>query len=242
MTSDIFLTTEQVILSAIKARIMTMTQTKQMFWNGVENDCVIAGGVFASLINDEAIKDIDVFILNKNVSVYAHLTDNPAIHDKFAIHDSRAGGYLQNPHVHGVATNLDTKVQYILTDHKSRGELLADFDYKHCTVSYVPKEMKLYITRKAFDAIRKKELIVNGDKEPKAWRMEKFIKRGWRTSVIDHHNGLLDSYQSLIQNSVNDMMQRISEQRGILPATMTIKDDTHGIVAQAVDDILYGSK
>lgn len=245
MTSDIFLTTEQVIISAIKAQIQSMMHTKQMFWNGVVNDCVIAGGVFASLINDEPLKDIDVFILNKNVSVYAHLTDNNSIHEKWKIRDSGAGGYLQNPHIHGVATNLNTKVQYILTDYATREELLKDFDYKHTTVSYVPKEMKLYITRGAFDAIRNKELVVNGHKEPKVWRESKFVKRGWRTSAIDHHQALKESFQHLndkydqvIKDALGDMLNKINP----VPATMTIKDDTHGIVAQAVDDILYGSK
>ena len=165
-----------------------------------------------------------MFILNKNVSVYAHLTDNPAIHDKFAIRDRDAGEYLDNPHIHGTALNLNTKVQYILTDYTSREELLKSFDYKHCTISYVPKEMKLYITRGAFDAIRNKQLVVNNDQPQKKWRYDKFVKRGWRTGhAFDHHKGLLDSYQSLIQQSVNDMMRNINRQKGMLP-TLDEKD------------------
>lgn len=235
---NVFTDAEQVFINAVKAHLQNNISTKKIFWNGVENDCVIAGGFFASVFNNESIKDIDVFILNKNVSVYTHLTDNSPIHENWKIRDTDAGHYLDNPHIHGTATNLDTKVQYILTDHKSRGELLADFDYRHCTVSYVPMDNKLYITRSAFDAIRNKELIENGDNKPKYWREKKFKNRGWRTSAIDHHKGLDDGFDKIVKDALGDMMSRINP----VPATMTIKDDPNGIVAQAVDDILYGSK
>lgn len=210
MSDNVFSNAEQVIISAVKAQTLVMIQNKQMFWNGVETDCVIAGGVFASLINDAAIKDIDVFILNKNVSVYAHLTDNARNSDPWVIRDRGADNYLKNPHIHGTAFNTKTKVQYILTDYATREDLLKDFDYKHTTVSYVPKEMKLYITRGAFDAIRNKHLIVNGDNKAQHWRQSKFENRGWKMAwtATQHHQGLTDSYQATIQQSVADMIKR----------------------------------
>lgn len=185
MNNVIFKPTEIALINAIKAQIQSMIHTKQIFWNGVYEDCVITGGVFPSLINGEKLKDIDVFILNKNINVYAHLTNNAAINDKWLIRDKGAGEYLQNPHIHGTATNINTAVQYILTDYTSREELLKSFDYKHTTVSYVPKEDKLYITRGAYDAICNMNLIPNGDNIPKHWRYSKFVNRGWRTIVSE---------------------------------------------------------
>jgi hypothetical protein len=227
MDNDIFQHTDKVLINSIKHSIETSILAKNIFWNGVITDCVIAGGVFASRFNNETEKDIDVFILNKNVSVYAHLTDNPATSDQWRINDKDAGTYLQNPRIYGTATNLTTKVQYIITDYTSREELVADFDYVHCKVSYDPNTQKLYITRGAYQAIRNKLLIAAPNKATKYWRTAKFISQGWTPSHVhtadDHLKGLNDSFQSVIQQSVNDMLKRIKEQKGMLP-TLDEKD------------------
>lgn len=224
---NVFTKSEQVLIGAVKAHLLTNISTKKIFWNGVMDDCVIAGGFFPSIFNNETFKDIDVFILNKNARVYAHLTNNSSINDSWNIRDTDAGHYLDNPHIHGTATNLNTKVQYILTDYTSREELLKSFDYKHATVSYDPKDNKLYITRGTFDCIRNKELIVNRDNKPKYWREQKFIKRGWRLSAIDHHQGLKESFQHLndkydqiikdtLGDMFNDVMQRHGTTEGVI--------------------------
>lgn len=223
MSESPFDVAEQVLINAIKGNLQSHIDTKGIFWNGITKDCVIAGGFFASTINGEPFKDIDVFVLKKNFSVYNDIAQF-VNGDQWQIRDAMAAPeYLKNPHIHDTDFNTRTKVQYILTDYATRQELIADFDYKHTTVSYVPLEKKLYITRGAFDAIRNKELIVNGNKEPKAWRMEKFVNRGWRTSTIDHHQGLNDSYNQTIKQSVADMLKRISQQKGMLP-TLDEKD------------------
>lgn len=223
-----FSNADQTLIRATKTNIEALIYAKHMFWNGVIDDCVIAGGFFASCMNGEEYKDIDVFILNKNVSVYAHLTDNPAIDDKWLIRDKDAGTYLQNPRIFGTATNIANKVQYILTDYTSREELINDFDYMHCKVSYVPKEGKLYISRGTYQAIRNKLLIDVPHKAQKPWRAEKFIKAGWtpshvHTTIKDYREIINDSFQQTIQQSVNDMITRINQQKGMLP-TLEEKD------------------
>lgn len=177
MTDYIFNATEQTNINAVKINLKNYINGKKMFWNGITRDCVISGGYFASVFTSEPFNDIDVFILNKSVDVYAALTDKKT--GRWKILDRDAGKYLQNPHIFGTATNLDTKIQYILTDYKSRKELLDSFDYVHTTVSYVPAEDILYVTRAAFDAFRQKKLISNGKNVPKYHRQEKFEKRGW---------------------------------------------------------------
>jgi hypothetical protein len=183
---------------------------KDIFWNGITTDCVIAGGYFASAFRDEGFNDIDVFILNKNVGVYQALTDHPSRNVKWKIRDKDAGRYLQNPRIFGTATNTHTKVQFILTDYTSRKELLDHFDYLHATVSYVPAENKLYITRGAFDACRKKQLRPNGSNQPKQWREDKFLKRGW-TAVWSAND-------QIVQKAVADMFDRMKPGAYTIPA------------------------
>lgn len=220
---------EQEIISNAKYNIRKLIFEKAIFWNGITFDCVIAGGFFASAMQDGTYKDIDVFILNDNKGVFSDLTagsrsDNTGAHDWEVRGD--AGEYLQNPHILATALNKKTKAQYILTDYTSREELLKSFDYKHCTVSYVPKEEKLYITRSAFDAIRNKQLIVNGDKEPKEWRETKFKNRGWQLSMkdmkIDHQQALKESFQhlndkydTLIKDALGDMLDDVMKRQTI---------------------------
>ena len=142
------------------------------------NDIVIAGGYFADPVG---FKDIDVFILNSNAVLYGHLTyvgEVDPFNNVWEVRNDK--NYMNgNPHILGVTTNKTTKFQYILTDFKDRKELLADFDFVHCTVSYVPAEDKLYITREAYDCIMKKELRNNKKDEPAMWRKDKFTSRGW---------------------------------------------------------------
>lgn len=210
---------EKNTITAIKHNLSQYLNARGAFWNGVTADCVIAGGYFASAFRSEPFNDIDVFILNKNVNVYAALTDNQ-FRGKWKIRDQDAGTYLQNPRIFGTATNTQTKVQYILTDYTSRKELLDSFDYLHATVSYVPAENKLYITRGAFDACRKKQLRPNGNNQPKQWRCDKFMKRGWTfvntDGAGDYNRGLSDGFNDIIQSAVKDMMSRMSPAPAIL--------------------------
>lgn len=215
---DVFLGPEKAVISAVKSNLILLLETKHAFWNGVTTDCVVAGGYFANAFVDESYKDIDVFILNKNVSVYAHLTDNLRNDDQWVIRDSNAGGYLQNPHIHGTATNVKTKVQYILTDYATRQELLKDFDFRHATVSYDPTERKLYITRGAYDDIRNKVLTKNGKKPVQRWREKKFFDRGWSYpvtvapytgSLSQVEEALKDGYDQIVKKALGEMLYNL---------------------------------
>lgn len=229
MTDDVFRGPEKAVINAVKTNLLMTIDHLKIFGEslGLSNDIVIAGGYFATAFVDEPFKDIDVFILNKNVQVYANLTDNSPIHEKWKIRDKDAGTYLDNPHIHGTALNEGTKVQYILTDYPDRRALLDHFDYRHCTVSYTPIDNKLYITRGAYDDIRNKTLTTNGTNRPKAWREQKFFKRGWRYPIKDNvtqpvdaitkdyslssNDGLGDSYRGIINSALNNMLNNLSK-------------------------------
>lgn len=145
---------------------------------------VVAGGVIPSILLHELINDIDVFILKKNIELFHKLVafkpgDWTLRYFFDENNDSRADDY-KNPHVFATATNKETKVQYILTDHVDRKSLLSDFDYLHCTASY--HEGSLYINRETYDAIMNKTLVrQHKNKKPKVHRTNKFIERGWKS-------------------------------------------------------------
>lgn len=174
-------------------------------------DIVIAGGFFASVFNVETPNDTDVFILNNNVSKFSYLIYTNEPDPSGAVWSVRndAGPYLKNPHIKATALNKDTKVQYILTDFTSRKELLADFDFVHCTTSYVPGEDKLYITREAYDCIMKKELRNNKKDKPADWRIDKFMSRGWRYALKE---GMVEPKT----NWIDDMITRHGNQDAVL--------------------------
>ena len=73
--------------------------------------------------------------------------------------------YMHNTNIVDVINNHRTQAQYILTKYQTREELLEHFDYKHCKVSYVPQEDKLYINRETFDCIKLKVLKWNNKQD-----------------------------------------------------------------------------
>lgn len=174
-----------------------------------EESCVFAGGFFASSILDEEYNDIDMFILKDNRGFFKDLVSqsnaarsssisgayaeplSPTVfgmdsfrNDRWIFRNNeKSYNYLNNDKVVYTAFDNVTRVQYILTKYNTREELLADFDMVHCTVSYVHgKEKKLYITRNAFDCIRKRTIREHNKesfRKIKAARLQKLTAKGW---------------------------------------------------------------
>lgn len=148
---------------------------------------IVAGGCFASMINNEEIKDIDVFILDNEqnrsaVSVMinlANLSRNP---------NAKIGNneYMDDKKIEATITYYSSKIQFIVTQYKTRQELINNFDFQHCCVSYDYTSDKLFLSRETFDAIKSKTLIRNDKKYgfPKKWRYEKFWRRGWKSEGL----------------------------------------------------------
>lgn len=177
---------------------------------------VIAGGVFASIFHKEKIKDIDVFILGEHHIIHSEdwITPN---YDAFStlirykegrwnvqFHLEEDDNY-HNPHVFGTATHKESGIQYIMTDHLTRQDLLKDFDFVHCTVSY--HEGKLNINRGAYDAIANRHLVPqNRKKKIKQWRKDKFRGRGWWD----------DDYPvNQTGRTIKDIMDEILDKKGV---------------------------
>lgn len=101
---------------------------------------------------------------------------------------------VANPHVLRTAFNKATKIQYILTDYKSRLDLLNDFDYLHCTISYVPKTCNLFIKHDSFHAAKYRHLVRNNlqrDVNPK--RKDKFLSASWTEFDAESYRRFLEA-------------------------------------------------
>jgi hypothetical protein len=160
------------------------------------SDIIVAGGAFTSLYHAESVNDIDVFILNSNKNLFHDLIFGKpgrwtVKHKSVDEGDIDTGTdydqdeYPENPAVLATAKNNRNNIQYILTSHKSRQDLINDFDYLHCTPSYEPVTGKLYITPETWTAVSNKILIVNNKdnksfKLKKDYRSKKFFNRGFK--------------------------------------------------------------
>lgn len=156
-----------------------LTQNHIPLWAVNHIHLVVAGGCWASFLNGEPVKDIDIFVLRYPHTTPADINDirNEMCRQHPGIQNKTDSYNRNNDNVAEVWTMPDTKIQFIFTKHKSRKELIDDFDYVHCKASLWGDQ--LYITRKIYDAIKKKELIVNNNKNIQQWREEKFMNRGY---------------------------------------------------------------
>lgn len=137
---------------------------------------VMAGGCFTSWYHKEPVKDIDVFILDNTYIADALFECVKQDVYRFKVGNS---SYMSNAKVSYTAFDTTTQIQYIVSEYKTREELLDHFDLVHDCISFV--ENKLYITREAFDAMRTKTLKNNKGNKPADWRINKFlIDRGFR--------------------------------------------------------------
>ena len=143
-------------------------------WIRQNPNIVVAGGCWASSLHDRNYKDVDIFILDcSNI-------EKEGIRDLMKAWDceDKTEDYARNnDKIDAVWSSRRNKFQFIFTKHKTRKELIEDFDYVHCKASY--NEGKLYITRKIYDAIENRHLITQNNKNIQEWRRNKFLDRGY---------------------------------------------------------------
>lgn len=273
-----FTDNESYNIEHTKNSIKSLIATRNLFCYDITHNVVIAGGFFTSALQNIPFKDIDIFILNKDVAVFNAFTDtflnqgtkqdmNKGYKGRSSLDDldddldfldserilnideaqespewsrSEMMAYMHNPNIVDVINNHRTQAQYILTKYKTREELLDHFDYKHCKVSYVPGEDKLYINRETYDCIWKKILKVNNEQpaqQNQVYRRNNFLNKGW---VFEKD---LEQPNVLTRDLIKESYQQLKEQLAAkaLDAYSTsapVPYSNHGFVAQTVDEIL----
>jgi hypothetical protein len=235
-----------------KKDIKSLIIARSLLWNGITRNVVIAGGFFTSVLQNNKFKDIDIFVLNNDTTVYNELTGgfhnasgqaqvNMTEHG--IMRRSEMMSYMHNTNILDVINNTKTQAQYILTKYETREELLAHFDYKHCKVSYVPEEDKLYINRETFDCIKNKVLKWNNkqlDNPQQIYRKNKFLNEGWllettREEPYANLRGLTGEQIAASYNKIKEQMAaNMLEAYGLPP----MQRQSQGFVAQTVNELL----
>jgi len=187
LAKKLFSPKEQLMLTAIKNDLHKLYHEKrtimeQQTWN--RDRMVIAGNCFASMLKGDTINDYDLFLLDDdhNTKIMEYMETKYRDRDDIRIGSS---GYMNNDRIKKTMFFKESKFQYILTDFKTREELISHFDFKHCRVSYDLMTEKLFITRETMDAIINKTLIPNTNKTPASWRYAKFEDRGWKSEFSE---------------------------------------------------------
>lgn len=242
---------ETFSIETAKREIKGQINSRSLLWNGITRNVVIAGGFFTSVLQNKPFKDIDIFVLNNDTTVYNELTGgfhnasgqaqvNMTEHG--IMRRSEMMSYMHNTNILDVINNTKTQAQYILTKYQTREELLNHFDYKHCRVSYVPEEDKLYINRETFDCIEKKVLKWNNkqlDNPNQVYRKSNFLNQGW---VLETDNEPYANLKGLTSDKIKESYQNLKEQMaaqmleayGLPP----MQQQSQGFVAQTVDELL----
>lgn len=153
---------------------------------------VVAGGFFASYIQDELPNDFDIFILNADMTKISYVRDfirNVEHFDNDSFHENRYDMDVSQivktmsatrSASDGIKVYDHFKFQFIFTKYETRAELLDHFDFEHTKNVYSVHEDKLYISRAAFDAARDKKLRFTIPEENiDEYRTKKFLERGY---------------------------------------------------------------
>jgi hypothetical protein len=223
MTSEAFSREESAHISDTKHKLEKLIKDVGLFeeryvkdWNKEDVQsvdlpwfrfsAVVAGGCISSLLRNEAINDIDTFILKPGETgvgdYFERMFATKSGRWTVKYHLDEDDDY-SNEHVFATALNHDSKVQYIKTDFIDRKALIDHFDLVHCMASY--HEGRLFITRETYDAIMKKHLIVNGKKKVKKWRLDKFRGRDWKTK----EDLMIDEPLKSKSQSLEEMLRKV---------------------------------
>lgn len=154
------------------------------------SNCVISGGMIASIFHDRAVADIDLYptsakalaeikdyILSKNKNI-----KSVEQYELDANGNKVTTSNTSFPLVTVNAVTLTNDVQFIYMDTWENCK--KKFDFVHCLPHYDLATQKLYISEAQFRAIEKEELIPTGYVEVTDKRRDKYLKRGWKQQEI----------------------------------------------------------
>jgi hypothetical protein len=149
--------------------------------NWLYSNAILTGGAISSLFHGEQPKDWDLYLKGLNdVKIFlghimTEMNQNKVkeINPKYMI-ETEVEGKLITSH----ATTFQNDVQVITM---GAADMRNTFDFVHCMPWYDIKEDKLYISEYQYSVIMDKKLVRNPDcKMPhNAYRMQKYIERGW---------------------------------------------------------------
>lgn len=163
-----------------------MSSLEPNFKAAIKANCILSGGCFASILNDEEVNDFDLWcadyrgleIIKDQLGHYNGLDVQGKEIPIVDINPKYNDNFVDGKIVTANAVTLKNKLQFI--SNVIYADAKKSFDYLHCTVNYDLKNEKLYISRNQMDSILNKKLVSNAPLVVSEHRMNKFIERGWK--------------------------------------------------------------
>jgi len=173
----------------LRDKILLMQYEKWYDHNFVDDftdldNIFLSGGAIASLLQGEEINDLDLyftdlFTQNRFVDMLKSSYNMEYIKDVDEKYSEVFG--VNGKMITSQAITMKSKHSFITMCYGSPEEVKKTFDFKHCMPHYSIAENKLYISPLQYWCIVYKMLYINTT--PKAWRIQKFIDRGYKVYV-----------------------------------------------------------
>lgn len=170
LAKDVFSPIELTEIYTLKENALILLS---LYFQYNTQDVVLAGGWLVNRLQKTNPKDVDFFVLandhnERYITSDFKRVDNPNYNS----------GSLKK--ITAVYNNSTTNVQVIFTTYKTRKELIDEFDFEHCKVSY--HGGLLHMNRRTYDAIKNKKLIPSKTHPPSQKRIDRFLERGYTLS------------------------------------------------------------
>lgn len=148
------------------------------------NQIFLTGGAIASLIQGGHPNDYDLYFstdgAQKTADVILTEIYNSQIKDVDPKYTDQIG--VNGKMITMKAITMKSTAQFITCIYGTPADVKKTFDYVHCCPHYDIFNDTLHISRKQYDAIVNKTLIINNYGRLKTWREDKFISRGYKKS------------------------------------------------------------
>lgn len=151
---------------------------------GVKHSYFVSGGCFASYLQGEEPKDIDVYFFDEDVSkrVVELYTNDSSYMNEVAVFNEKYRDVKGHPGGMCITENavtLKNGLQLIIKHYGQPKEVRATFDFVHCKPYYDSRDGNLYISRMQYNCCVNKCLVINNSTNFTHHREDKFKKRGY---------------------------------------------------------------
>lgn len=183
-------TSDQINLINIAKEKLNKTLTEKLMdplitselHNIIIENCVVSGGVTASLMTYSKVNDIDLYFKTVEgmtlFEKYMSMKKNQNVIKDADVTGPYSVTKLAGKLVTANATTLFNDLQFITLS--TFEEQQASFDFIHCKPYLDIKENKFFISEAQYDAIVGFKLIVNNNSSVTEKRLKKFKDRGWK--------------------------------------------------------------
>lgn len=167
---------------ALTEKLMDPLITSELH-NIILENCVVSGGITASLMTYSKVNDIDLYFKTVEgmtlFEKYMSMKKNQnVIKDTDVTGPYATTTLLNGKLVTANATTLFNELQFITLS--TFEEQQASFDFIHCKPYLDIKDNKFFISEAQYDSIIEFKLVINNKNSVTEKRLKKFKDRGWK--------------------------------------------------------------